>query len=333
MKARQRLRELDGTRAIAAAAVVLIHAAAAATHASPALELTNRVLRAGVPAFFLLSGALVWGANDSKLGCGMRRFAKIAVPYVAWSVLYLWLRHVRWGGAPLPFDASMPRMLFRALVSGDSWYHLYFVPVLLVLYLLTPVARLLARLSDWAPFAASLGVSLLLGGAFDRPRGLDPAVASLLSDVVRYAPFMAAGLLYARRRSAFLLLAEAAWPALLGAGIIATSLQSTVQLAPLGARALYLVAALALVGALLGLAHVVSERFHPPLEMLSRVSFVVYLAHPAVLALLHRELLQYAPFGVWDDPGMIAIKFAVGLLGALACALVLERGRAVFQSA
>lgn len=73
-----------------------------------------------------------------------KRFLLVGVPYLAWSFVYVgssWLlSSTRRGDVP-----DLVRTLAEGIVTGTSWYHLYFLLVTMQVYLLLPVIVWLVR--------------------------------------------------------------------------------------------------------------------------------------------------------------------------------------------
>ncbi|MFJ4074337.1 surface polysaccharide O-acyltransferase-like enzyme [Curtobacterium sp. PhB137] len=73
-----------------------------------------------------------------------KRFLLVGVPYLAWSFVYVgssWLlSSTRRGDVP-----DLVRTLAEGIVTGSSWYHLYFLLVTMQVYLLLPVVVWLVR--------------------------------------------------------------------------------------------------------------------------------------------------------------------------------------------
>ncbi|WP_248703274.1 acyltransferase [Curtobacterium sp. MWU13-2055] len=73
-----------------------------------------------------------------------KRFLLVGVPYLAWSFVYVgssWLlSSTRRGDVP-----DLVRTLSEGIVTGTSWYHLYFLLVTMQVYLLLPVIVWLVR--------------------------------------------------------------------------------------------------------------------------------------------------------------------------------------------
>lgn len=95
----------------------------------------------GVPLFVILSGALL--LQPSKLNEPIRvflkkRFNRIGVAFVFWSLIY-----IVWGffvtKTPVTFD-NVVDAVFYSFISG-SYYHFWFLYLIVGLYLITPVLR------------------------------------------------------------------------------------------------------------------------------------------------------------------------------------------------
>jgi peptidoglycan/LPS O-acetylase OafA/YrhL len=65
-----------------------------------------------------------------------RRFLLVGVPYLVWSVIYFTASNVV---APKGTFLSAVLRLLQHIVTGTSWYHLYFLLVTMQVYLLVPV--------------------------------------------------------------------------------------------------------------------------------------------------------------------------------------------------
>lgn len=96
-----------------------------------------------VPLFIMLSGALL--LQPSKLNEPIRvffkkRFNRVGLAFIFWSFVYLgWAFFV--SDTPITFDNTIQGFLF-SLFSG-SYYHFWFLYLIIGLYLLTPIFRAL----------------------------------------------------------------------------------------------------------------------------------------------------------------------------------------------
>jgi len=134
---------IDGMRIIAILAVLLIHSTTTTLQLSkhdvdiaifPLI--LNQIARFAVPLFFLISGfvlELSCKNSFSLLSYLKKRAFKIILPFVVWSIFYT-LAGNNWD------VASLFRFKFAtSLIDGSASYHLYFVPTLLLLYLVFPL--------------------------------------------------------------------------------------------------------------------------------------------------------------------------------------------------
>ena len=141
---------LDLARVAAIAAVVLVHVLAPAVNGSLLDEgtpswwlanLLNAASRWCVPVFIMVSGALVLDPRrvERPRAFYRKRLARIGIPLVVWTVVYLGFR--RWFLAePVGVtDAG------RDVLAGTPFLQLYFLFVLLGLYVIAPFLRIVLR--------------------------------------------------------------------------------------------------------------------------------------------------------------------------------------------
>ncbi|WGW14065.1 acyltransferase family protein [Saxibacter everestensis] len=138
---------MNSARAFAIMAVVCIHMLAATIEDGGmnfssgwwAANILDSAIRWSVPVFLMISGAL---ALDPKRGIQpryflLKRWYRIGIPLVFWTVFYVVFRLFVLGGYQEGWDP------IRAIVSGSPFVQLYFLYVLAGLVLLTPFLRLL----------------------------------------------------------------------------------------------------------------------------------------------------------------------------------------------
>ncbi len=164
---RQRVVWVDRMRVLAIAAVVMLHAAAPLLlrfGSSGSLEwwvgnIYDAAVRWSAPVFVMVSGALLLGrAHREPLGKFLRRrFARVAIPFLAWSVIYFYWQQLFWDMDRTTAD------LVPELLAGPVSFHLWFVYMLLGLYLLAPLLG--AFLEAARPQVAAYVVGLWLLGA------------------------------------------------------------------------------------------------------------------------------------------------------------------------
>ena len=96
----------------------------------------NQASRFAVPLFFLISGFALTISN-SQTGYKeflKKRFSKVLVPYLFWSLFYYFLVYK---------DSDN---LLKALLTGSASYQLYFIPSILIFYLIFPFLKKLTYL-------------------------------------------------------------------------------------------------------------------------------------------------------------------------------------------
>ena len=136
----------DCLRVLACLCVVMIHVSAFLVTKSDVYSIDyavgntfNSISRIGVPIFIMISGALFldesYRFTKKKLICHV---VKLLIFYIFWSSVY-----------SLIFNVIIPQSngietSFLLFWRGfrDSYYHLWFIPMLIALYLITPLLRL-----------------------------------------------------------------------------------------------------------------------------------------------------------------------------------------------
>lgn len=331
--ARSRVAGYDLVRVMAAALVVLIHvmapyAGSAGGRPGDAAfaSAISEALRFAVPTFVLLTGALVWTRDPHGTGWRsfyIRRVRTLVVPYIAWSAIFLALRL-----STLPATSDPPGEVLRGLVLGAHWYHLYFIPAILGVYAVAPVASAILKTHPHLLLAGACVVGIVVPIAVSR-EGLEGVVGfALLSLVCRFLPYAAVGAWYVSVRASAQTRAfeRRYWIVALTLGIAMRWVQPEGD--PLWTR--YVIAAIYLVGnscaalGLLWLARLVVDwdtRVATWSHRLAAATLGVYLGHPLLLhvlePLLTRGLGGVPPLWiqvvmVW--PAVTALSFA--LVGA-----------------
>jgi surface polysaccharide O-acyltransferase-like enzyme len=108
--------------------------------------------RVAVPLFFMASGFLLLGKQESYADFFRKRALRVVVPFLVWSLVYL-----AWNADfdKAPFTPGAIGDAFLRILRGPRASHLWFFYVLISLYLFTPVLRIFAtnaRLRDLAYF-------------------------------------------------------------------------------------------------------------------------------------------------------------------------------------
>lgn len=139
-----RIAALDYIRAIAMCGVLMIHTgsyALSGTNISPAFIAVFEILtRFSIPIFFFVSAfGLFINHNPAKpfsyVSFLRKRAKSIALPYIAWSVIYLLIAR--------DFAGLQPQNFLYKLMFGLGSYQLYFLVILLWFYILMPLWRVI----------------------------------------------------------------------------------------------------------------------------------------------------------------------------------------------
>jgi len=145
-KPAKRLAEVDLVRALTAMGVILLHTlgyfAGVDSAGSPSYRLDQiliELMRYSRQVFILISGLVLAYSYREKAASPAvfwpKRARSVGLPYVAWTLLYLGLDWVYGMRAP---GGSTSAIIGRALLTGDAYYHLYYIVVSLQFYLIFP---------------------------------------------------------------------------------------------------------------------------------------------------------------------------------------------------
>lgn len=152
------LRELDFIRWIAVVSIILIHVSGRYVEYKTAGFFLNQLVRFAVPAFVILSGYLLRYrySPENNLSFNIyikRRFNKILIPYLCWTVIYL----VFGSSRPVMdgFNLAALQQLAKTVLTGSAADHLYFVVIIFQMYLAYPVILYLMKRWEKAALAAS----------------------------------------------------------------------------------------------------------------------------------------------------------------------------------
>lgn len=171
MKKRNRRVYLDVLRVLAACAVVLLHTVSGAADtmgfsAYPTEQCVFRLVmdltKWSVPVFLMISGYLFLGYDCGNLSFAvmLKKYClRIASALLLFGSLYACVEKLA-GGAD--FSARLLGESVLAVFRGESWAHMWYLYLILILYLLTP---LLQKVTDVLPRPF---VYLLLGVIFLR---------------------------------------------------------------------------------------------------------------------------------------------------------------------
>lgn len=133
---------IDALRVISILAVVLIHQTTTTlqilNHNVPEAPFSlflNQASRFAVPLFFLISGFVMELNNKNHLSYltfFKKRASRILVPFIFWSALYFYI------GNKFSITNLASYNFIEDLITGQAAYHLYFIPTLIIFYLIFP---------------------------------------------------------------------------------------------------------------------------------------------------------------------------------------------------
>lgn len=136
-------------RVIATISVILLHVAAEMLYDFNRIpehqwwvgNIYDSFVRFSVPAFFMLTGALLLPKVEDLNVFLRKRFLRILPPFLFWSLVYigyyLWLKFV--AGEAILFLPTLD-FIGQKLLKGSEW-HLWFVYAILGIYLIIPILR------------------------------------------------------------------------------------------------------------------------------------------------------------------------------------------------
>ncbi|QNB45317.1 acyltransferase family protein [Thermanaerosceptrum fracticalcis] len=148
----QRLTEFDRIRGIAILAVITIHVTANATisYSSGSLRfivynVINSLAQFAVPLFIFISSiVLSYKFSQERIYLTqfyVKRIKSAIIPYILWSVFYIFYVKMLYGYG----DILSWRNWIKWLFYGTSFYHLYFLLIIVQLYLVIPLLYFLFR--------------------------------------------------------------------------------------------------------------------------------------------------------------------------------------------
>lgn len=340
--ATERTAWLDLARVGAIAAVLVVHVTMNAVNGARtpegsaswwAANVLNSASRWCVPVFLMVSGALLLDPRkaDRPRDFYRRRLARIGIPVLVWTAVYLAFRRLYLGENVTAQEAA------RDVASGTPFLQLYFLYVLLGLYLLTPFLRIILRASTRRMQVGFAAVLLALG-AVDQVAGslLGAGESTAATRFLPFAGYYVAGwvlrdVVLGRRR---LVAAVATW----AAGFVVTVALVGVTSASggWGSQGRYLygflspaVIAMSLAAFVLlraaGLRWLTPSRpaLSKAMQRLSGWTFGIYLVHPLVLYPLARAVPLPSDLG-----GFLAVftlQFVATAAGSVVLTVVLQR--------
>lgn len=302
---KSKIPELDFVRAFAIIAVVLIHSTSEATVIPESGSLTqiffytvNKLGAFAVPVFIILSGIVLfyryfdqWKASDS-LTFYKKRIISVVYPYLAFSLLYYFFYQYLYNGK-IFFDS---RAFLDLLPLGDAAYHLYYMIIIIQFYLLFPIFITLAKQSRlFERYLILIGL-LIQGGFYVYIHWFNTTIPNRASISLTYfALFLigaAIGIHYSKisawiERNLKWIILLTILIAITHVGMHSAGTYWRIKIENTWYMLVYNAYALLMTIALIGIGKWILKRspmLSKPFIRLGKVSFGVYLVHPAVLS-------------------------------------------------
>ncbi|HEX8269198.1 MAG TPA: acyltransferase family protein [Flavobacterium sp.] len=140
---------ISDLRFVSTVGVVFLHVSATCIQATNSISaedwwtgnIYNGLFKFSVPIFVMISGALLLSKDYPLKVFLQKRFTRILYPFLFWSLIYcafmIFREYLLLGTMDILVAA---KMVLLGLITG-SFYHLWYVYMILGLYLLTPILR------------------------------------------------------------------------------------------------------------------------------------------------------------------------------------------------
>lgn len=142
---------LDFLRVLSCVLIVLVHTAANGWDSVSPLSFNWQVMNAydcigilGVPMFVMLSGSLLldekYALPNKKL---LIKALHLFILYFFWTMFYHTVHYIQ-AGTPFSLEGIKQDIILKTMLP-DGIYHLWFLPMLICLYIATPILREIAK--------------------------------------------------------------------------------------------------------------------------------------------------------------------------------------------
>ncbi|WNB92304.1 acyltransferase [Bacillus sp. NEB1478] len=325
--------EIHFLRAFACIGVLFVHISA--TYFTQAGEVFNsftyffnQIGRFGTPTFAVISGFLLFNQVNKK-GFHFKKFAvsrttKIIMPFVIWSIFYQFVT-VFLVGAKLPED---PKVLLYNFTMGESFYHLYFMAIVVQFYFIFPILQFIRNgYGWWIGLLVSAAVSLYFSNVTEVP-----IFTGILERVIIDKVFLLHWIFYFIFGGfmAYYWKPISLWSKkyshILALSVIAIYIGAVVEYKMIGSvssqRETNLINIPLLSFATIGLYYYLAkfDWIKNSLQTIGQFSMGIYLIHPFTLIMLKKVL----PADVWQTE-MMPIMFFVVLFGTLAFVKIIQQ--------
>jgi surface polysaccharide O-acyltransferase-like enzyme len=206
---------IDNARIIACFTIVFLHVASSIVYHDPVFgsaaywagNIYNSFARWSVPFFLMISGALLLDPARSETACAFyrKRAGRILAPLLFWTLFYSILRFTedtRIGAAP---GLELVK-LAKDICSGNPYYHLWYLYMLVGLYLFMPIVRFCVKSAPAADLRLLCAVWFIIAittsaaWSFSGPH--TEKFSFFLGSFFNFMPYCLAGFLIAGTRGA-----------------------------------------------------------------------------------------------------------------------------------
>ena len=297
-------RWVDLIRVLGAFLVVVAHISFSGSGSPLAAAYYFVLSRIAVPLFFMVSGYLLLGKEESYRDFFRKRALKVFVPFLVWSVIYLlWKRE----GFDQPFSLKLVASYLMKTIRGPRENHLWFFYALIGLYLFTPILRVFVSKASLRDLFYFCGLWFLVVPVFSFVQEFTPIrIGFELYFIAGYSGYFMLGYLLGKFEFTHLQSYG------LGLLFLLFSIATTLLNARLESE--YFVSYLSMnivlmtVFAFILLREVqIGDRLNNILLPLSRASFGIYLAHVIVLAELEKLPIVSGWFSIGSSTYMIPL--------------------------
>jgi surface polysaccharide O-acyltransferase-like enzyme len=316
------LRWVDLVRVIGAFLVVMAHVSYHGSGVTLISSFYYVITRVAVPLFFMGSGYLLLGREESYGVFFKKRALKVVVPFIIWSLIYLlWNRE----GFEAGFSFKLVVSYVLKIIHGPRENHLWFFYDLIGLYLFTPILRVFVARASLRDLYYFCGLWFVVVPVFSFLEEFSPLQIGLeVYFIAGYSGYFMLGHLlgkfqYSRR--------QLYWFAFMFVilSIVTTALEYFI-------KSEYFVGYLSMnivlmaVFAFIILREVqVSDRLNNLLVPLGRASFGIYLVHIIVLAMLEKVPVVRDWFSVGSSIYMIPLLGLMGFLTSYILVAIIQK--------
>jgi surface polysaccharide O-acyltransferase-like enzyme len=150
----------------------------------------NAFSRVSVPLLFMVSGYLLLNRQESIPDFYWKRFRKVLIPFLFWSVFYL-----VWENGYRDFTfINAVKAIVLAILTTPASFHMWFLYELLAIYLFVPLIRVFVRSAERVHLWYFAGIWFLFGPILEVvERTLDIEIAIDLGFLTSYIGFFIIG--------------------------------------------------------------------------------------------------------------------------------------------